>query len=1737
MPSFINIRQHAPEYLGIESLENIAQQLKESGAQHFPLLMHGSLSALEKHHETARAHGLLPISAVALPVTLAERLNNSLPAQYQQQKYGIVAIIKNQQGYENLCKIISTNESENNIQNGAFCRNKIRIDDEWVQGIQFTFGGAESPFKMLFDVWGNEALPLSRDLLTAFKRKFGNESCLELIDTGNTAADNAYNHFISQLASMETNGATTPLICSQDSIFRLPEHYDLAKKVAQVRQTHAPLLLSDNAYFKDGDTLNDVFANYPKAVAHTSELLGQMAQWQPEKSPNLLPSWTGAHADDVAALRSLAFDGLEKRLTEQFDFFNSIKEQHNNTLPSMSRRAKYTIFMQQMSENGGKPRETDMWAEYEARLNNELAVIEDKQFSSYFLMVADYVNHAKESGIAVGAGRGSGAGALLSYALGISEVDALHYNLYFERFINPARNGLPDIDVDFDATRIDDVIGYLKDKYGENRVLGLATFTAYQSKSAIEAAARAYGYRNNSPETLALKRRVDEKDENENSGSLNKPIENEYKIMELANVLQGLPNGRGIHASGVALLPDFAVNQFPTFKDHENKRGLNNIIAFDKDDAEKQGVVKFDLLALATLSVNAEIMNLAEQNGQDMSAQRKGHFDWYDKSVYQNIFQKADLLGIFQCESPTMRRLFANLQPTNLEQIAFLTALGRPATLGLVDDVFDVRHQRKPMVYISDKLQTPLSQNVKNLFNETFGIMIYQEQVMELLKEVGGFSLSEADNIRRSLSKKNHDEIAKQRDKFVNGAVDKYLSELGDKATPEQGEMRRQDANIIFDYVEKFAGYGFNKSHAIAYAKIIYQQAWFKQHCPEAFFAATLNHFVANNERHLVSDCINNAVAHGVSVVAPNINQSEKQFTVKNVGDSLSLIEPLGSRGTNGKLIDKILTVRPKKANGEYAIQSFDDLMNRLNLATLNNGDKITLNNLIQSGVFDETDGKNARARLSSSLNNPKALPQVSPTMKLMADMQNTLRFSLSPELLAAVAPPPDATHTLTAPKTDTPMPIGERANQDFATKGYAYDSVELNEIAQSMSDTLGNVMIETGGSLLDKAQISSWQKAVGSLEIKIAAMKHQFQENPTHARTNLFDKETAMSWGFVYMDNKADGKRNLKACLFGRNDDGSISCEKVDLLGANNNSNHESARALYLANEKQLPLYQPLLLSLTVQAERRILPTANAPLGVNTWLEDVYTLQELSNKGMALSLSGSLKDDKETRLLLAKFSSDNNSPDTLSLQHQDKTLNIKVNELSVAHLAENGLHIKAEIAPELLHNGLFQHRLLGGAIAPFETVAQNEITPETHPALSAIVQQNPQMGAWRNQDLLNPATALPSSNYLVLGQIDEVSETAQGRKRISFRLPNAENEQVISTFFADNAHQGALEKGDWAVFDVDLARNRQMSANNYLTVRAAYSESDIGVLMWQNCESESKNAERLREHLNAHIVDDPQANAPYTLRVGNETLRLAQSAHADLMDLAQETVITPRITPNTLDGSAQQFNETRQQWLKKSAHFVKLDMGDNLEQVFANRPEYATVNALVLDKKHGEKDGWQYTKIEIGDDTHRLNIFLPDNAPEPEIGDYGVFRLYRNKQGDYSANALLSPEQALSAHVAQCNLSGSLTDLEKAKQFLSELPRTQSKIHYAFADEQGELKSVQAASSPEIIKALREIYNVKMTLSYRAPDKVFYPSNQELQQIQEHVQCHAHAIRNAGEFANQQQMNRQDNSHATPSQ
>ncbi len=922
-PKFIHLRCHSEFSItdGILRIKDIVKKSAENAMPSIALSDLNNVFGLLKFYRTARDNQIKPILGAEIFVETSANANNK-NGNKKITAFPLLVLVKNNDGYKTLCELMT--KAYLDINNSPMPGQAV-IKRQWLQEITNLNLIALSGFGSNCEIGNflaNEQYAEAQNSTRFFQKIFGEDNFFieiqrvyNLPDIQNKQINikNFANKYQQQekliFESLKlANELNIGVVATQPIQFMNPQDFeahevrvciaegDTLNNEKRIRR------FEPTQYFKTTEQMCELFADLPAAVLQNSVEIAKRCNVELVLGKNFLPQFptpNGESLDDYLVLR--AKNGLEQRLIELFPDENQRNQQRHK---------------------------------YDERLQMECETIIKMGFPGYFLIVADFINWGKNNGVPVGPGRGSGAGSLVAFSLRITDIDPLPYALLFERFLNPERVSMPDFDVDFCQDNRGKVIEYVRQHYGAEAVSQIATFGTLSSKAVIRDVGRVldlpYSLCDkisklipvvaNKPLSLAKALAEEPKlTEVLNEGSP-EDKENKQRLFELSQKLEDLTRNVGMHAGGVLIAPGKISDYCPMYK----AAGVDTatISQFDKDDVEKIGLVKFDFLGLRNLT----IIELALEYIQKLHPE-KGKLDlmklgFNDQKAY-NILKTANTTAVFQLESDGMKKLLKRLQPDRFEDIIAVLALYRPGPLGsgMVDDFIERKKGNQAIDYFHPDLKACLE--------STYGVIIYQEQVMQISQIIGGYTLGGADMLRRAMGKKKPEEMAKHRTTIAEGAKQKgYAPDL---------------AEHLFDLMAKFAEYGFNKSHTAAYAVVTYQTAWLKAYYPAEFMAATMSSDLDNTDtiKNFYDDCIKN---NGLTILPPDINESEYKFVPT---DEKTIRYGLGAiKGIGEAAVQEI--IKERKKGGKFS--DFFEFCSRCDKTQVN---KRVLEGLIRAGAFD----------------------------------------------------------------------------------------------------------------------------------------------------------------------------------------------------------------------------------------------------------------------------------------------------------------------------------------------------------------------------------------------------------------------------------------------------------------------------------------------------------------------------------------------------------------------------------------------------------------------------------------------------------------------------------------------------------------------------------------------------------------------------------------------------------------
>ncbi len=905
---FIHLHVHSEYSLldGASRVEDLAKRAKELGMKGMAITDHGSMYGAVKFYLKMKKAGIKPIIGSELYVAPNGRFSKTTAE--DRSPFHLTVLAKNKEGYKNLVKLVSKGHTE-----GFY--SKPRVDRELIEkyhdGLIVLSGCMKGELASLI-LSGEEKK--AKDLARFFKDLFGVDYYFEMMYHG-LPEQKTVNEYLEKLG--REMGVT--VVATNDSHYTRREDartQDIMLCIqtgAFLDETDRMKFLGEEFYIKSHAEMEKDFSHNKEALEATAEIMekcGLELDVGQHKIPDF-PVPEGETADSY--LEKICLEGI---------------------------RQKYGVG----SQNGGGKEITVVPPEVKERVIYELGVIKETGFASYFLIVQDFINFARSANIQVGPGRGSSAGSIISYALGITSLDPLKYGLMFERFLNPERISMPDIDIDFCYERRQEVIDYVVKKYGTDRVAQIITFGTMAARAAIRDVGRVEQIPLSEVDRIAKMVPIAKDMTIEKTVETNKELkalyEKDPKIRSLiddAKRIEGLVRHASTHAAGVVISKERLSDTVPVQSINDSQV----MTQYDMDDLKEIGVLKMDFLGLRNLSMIAHAVNIikhtkgVELNFKEMALD--------DAEAYQ-LLSSGNTMGIFQLESRGMRALVRDIKPTRFEEIMELLALYRPGPIesGMVEDFVKRKHKKIEVKYDLPELEP--------ILRETLGVILYQEQVMEIASRIAGYTLAQADVLRDAMGKKKEKEMHSQRERFIEGAKKKGFSE--NKATH------------LFSLCSKFAGYGFNKSHSASYAVISYQTAYLKAHYPVEFMAALLTSITGDSDK--VSAYIAECQKMKIKVMPPDINESLRDFTVVGDGIRFGLVV---IKNVGVGAVENILSVRKK--DGKFT--SLLNFCERVDLRAVN---KRVIESLIKSGAFDSLGRRAALLKKLESAMNKASLVQ-----------------------------------------------------------------------------------------------------------------------------------------------------------------------------------------------------------------------------------------------------------------------------------------------------------------------------------------------------------------------------------------------------------------------------------------------------------------------------------------------------------------------------------------------------------------------------------------------------------------------------------------------------------------------------------------------------------------------------------------------------------------------------------------
>ncbi|KRB97783.1 DNA polymerase III subunit alpha [Hydrogenophaga sp. Root209] len=1085
---FLHLRLHT-EFSVVDGTNRIDEVVAAAAADSQPALAITDLSNLfgaVKFYKAARGVGVKPIiGAEVMLQGFTEETPGAMPGSHQPAAPRVLLLVQDHQGYLNLSELLARAWTRNEGRGQAL------VHRDWLQecneGLIMLSGAQSGPVgQALMQGDTQRATDMALQLSTMFTHRF----YLELQRAGRADDERHVSQAVQLAARLHL-----PVVATHPVQFLEPDDYEAHE--ARVCIAEGEILgnnrrvrrFTREQYFKSAAQMQALFADVPSALANTLEIAKRcnltLVLGKPQLPNFPTPLIDGVPMPMADFFRQSSFEGLEERLVHLY--------------PDPAKR------------EAERPR-------YVERLEFEINTILNMGFPGYFLIVGDFINWAKKNGCPVGPGRGSGAGSLVAYALKITDLDPLQYKLLFERFLNPERVSMPDFDIDFCQTNRDRVIDYVKDKYGKDAVSQIATFGTLAARAAIRDVGRvldfSYGFCDGISKLIPNKPGMSvtlqyppnpKKEGDKNNYAIEmEPVlaeriqkEDDVKtLIELAQKLEGMTRNIGMHAGGVLIAPGKLTDFCPLYAQPGSDSAVSQ---YDKDDVEAIGLVKFDFLGLATLTILEIARELIIKRHPGQENFRFEDVPLTDAKVYA-LFSRGQTEAVFQFESRGMQGMLKDAKPSRLEDLIALNALYRPGPMDLIPSFVNRKHGKEVIEY-----PHPL---VAEMLSETYGIMVYQEQVMQTAQILGGYSLGGADMLRRAMGKKKAEEMAEHREIFRAGAAKNNISQ--------------EKADEIFDLMEKFAGYGFNKSHAAAYSLLAYHTGWLKVHYTAEFFCANMT--VEMDDTDKLKVLVDDALKMGMAFEAPDVNRGFHRFepiSNKSIRYGLGAI-----KGTGQQAIEAIVAAREGRGEGPRGretgpFKSLFDFCVRVDRTRLN---KRTVEALIKAGGFDSLHLN--RAELLASVDRAFAFAAASAANAAQADIFGDSDHGSStqdPDLVATM--PWGVKERLTMEKTA----IG------FYFSGHLFDEVE-REVRRFARTPLGDVMESRDPQILagivTDFRVINGQRgklALFKLDDKTGVFETSADENLINAHRNLLKDDELIIVQAVAQPDRFSGGVRLK--------------------------------------------------------------------------------------------------------------------------------------------------------------------------------------------------------------------------------------------------------------------------------------------------------------------------------------------------------------------------------------------------------------------------------------------------------------------------------------------------------------------------------------------------------------------------------------------------------------------------------
>jgi len=927
MPEFIHLHNHSHYSLldGACRIDDLIQAAVQNRMPAVALTDHGVMFGAIEFYKKALKAGVKPIIGMeAYIVTKGSRFEKATQATETGGKRGayhhLLLLARNEAGYRNLIKLCTIGHLEGYYYKPRIDTDVLRKHRDGLVATSACAGGVISAHLAS----GNDAL--AYEAAEIYKDIFGDDFYVEI-----------QNHGIEREAVVRKKAPKLAqdlglkLVATNDVHYLKHEHaipHNIMLLIPDASSANTPdytqlRYQTDQAYFKSSAEMAELFREYPEAIASTLE---------------------------IAEKCDLKLD-LKKNFMPKFP------------IPSDAGVETLDDYFEKLAREGFARRYSQPTEELRTRLEHELRVIKAMGYSGYFLIVQDFIRAARRMGVYVGPGRGSAAGSIVSYALEITNVDPIKYDLLFERFLNPDRISMPDIDVDFSDDKRDLVIQYVREKYGQDSVSQIITFGTLSSRAVLKDVGRVLGVPLSTIDSITKQIPVELGKVRPLADALESIAELKWvkessdpkikMLVEASLVLEGMNRNASTHAAGVVIAPGSISDYVPLYKTPQTE----TMTQYNMKDLETAGLLKMDFLGLRTLSVMENALAMIRRTHGveiDLDALPEDDGKTFD------LFARGDTVGVFQFESSGMQDWLRKLRPTSISDLVAMNALYRPGPMDMIGDFIARKHGEQKITYVHPKLEQVLK--------ETYGVIVYQEQVMKIASEIGGLTLAKADLMRRAMGKKDKALMADMKKEFVEGAM-------------KLGTARRQ-AEEIFDLIEKFASYGFNKSHSVAYSVIAFQTAYLKAHYPAEFMAATLSSEIGNTDKivKFIDDCRR----MGITVLPPDVNESATDFQVLRGAIRFGLV---AIRNVGESAIETVIKAREE--GGKF--ENLFDFCRRVDLRLVN---KKCLESLVQAGAFDFMDGH--RAQYFENLERAVAFGQSAQSSNVSG--QSTLFDAMAPQ-------------------------------------------------------------------------------------------------------------------------------------------------------------------------------------------------------------------------------------------------------------------------------------------------------------------------------------------------------------------------------------------------------------------------------------------------------------------------------------------------------------------------------------------------------------------------------------------------------------------------------------------------------------------------------------------------------------------------------------------------------------------